>query len=425
MKRKKILVISDHCLATSGVGTQMRYLASGLVATGKYELLMLGAAIKHTDYTVRNLNGDPAKPEDIVKIKPIDGFGDENMIRMILATEKPDAILIFTDPRFFQHIFHMENEIHQCCPILYNYLWDNDPFPTFNMPVFECIDCFNCISHHTYTAMMKNLPEELKEKVNYVPHGVPKEIFFPLSLEQVKEAKERMFGVGSTDKFFGFWANRNARRKNPGDLIHAWKLFIDKLEKEYGHRNAILMLHTDPLDQEGPNLYKMVELFNLKDVVAFSTDRIGFDQMNILHNMSDFYINISLAEGFGLGSLEAMMAGKPVILQKTGGQTVQVVNHNDGSINGIALDPDVKTLIGSQSIYYIHEDLVKAEKVADAIFEMYEWGPEKRKQVGLKAMEYAQSWFDLNNTVKKWDETLEDTMKNWKDRRKNWALKEI
>ena len=35
--------------------------------------------------------------------------------------------------------------------------------------------------------------------------------------------------------------------------------------------------------------------------------------MNILHNIVDCYINISYAEGFGLGTLEAMQCGKPII----------------------------------------------------------------------------------------------------------------
>ena len=42
-------------------------------------------------------------------IKPIDGFGNKEMLRVILATEKPDIIFLFTDPRFFLWLF--ENAI--------------------------------------------------------------------------------------------------------------------------------------------------------------------------------------------------------------------------------------------------------------------------------------------------------------------------
>ena len=65
--KKKILVLSDHALSTSGVGTQSRFLINGLVDTGKYTVRQFGAAMKHQDYKVRKVN------EDFI-IKPVDGW---------------------------------------------------------------------------------------------------------------------------------------------------------------------------------------------------------------------------------------------------------------------------------------------------------------------------------------------------------------
>ena len=106
--KKKILVLSDHALSTSGVGTQSRFLINGLVDTGKYTIRQFGAAMKHENYNVVKVNDD-------FIIKPTDGFGTPEMIRLALATEKPDMILLFTDPRFFHWLFKMEDEIHQVC----------------------------------------------------------------------------------------------------------------------------------------------------------------------------------------------------------------------------------------------------------------------------------------------------------------------
>ncbi|HCT53552.1 MAG TPA: hypothetical protein DF712_13950, partial [Balneola sp.] len=114
-------------------------------------------------------------------------------------------------------------------------------------------------------------------------------------------------------------------------------------------------MHTEPLDSEGPNLFKVSEMLGIQDNVFFSRERVEFDQMNILYNISDFCINTSYAEGFGLSTLESMMAGTPIIAPKTGGLTRQVVDHRDGSENGVALDIDVKTLVGSQQVPYIYE----------------------------------------------------------------------
>ncbi len=51
MKKKTILVISDHPLSPSGVGTQTKYMIEALIKTGRYKFFCLGGAIKHHDYT--------------------------------------------------------------------------------------------------------------------------------------------------------------------------------------------------------------------------------------------------------------------------------------------------------------------------------------------------------------------------------------
>ena len=52
-KKIKILTLSDHPLSPSGVGTQTRYVMEALLKTGKFQILSLGGAIKHKDYTPR------------------------------------------------------------------------------------------------------------------------------------------------------------------------------------------------------------------------------------------------------------------------------------------------------------------------------------------------------------------------------------
>ena len=105
---------------------------------------------------------------------------------------------------------------------------------------------------------------------------------------------------------------------------------------------------------------------------------------NILHNISDFCINIACNEGFGLATLESMQVGNPIIALKTGGLTRQVVDHRDGSSNGVALDPTVRNLVGSQMGPYIYEDHIDNQAVADAYMELYDLGPDGRKELGLK-----------------------------------------
>lgn len=405
-KKKKILALCDHPLSTSGVGIQARYLFEGLLKTGEYQIRCFGAAVKHSNYDTVVVS------EDFI-IKPIDGFGTKETLRMALHQEKPDALFLFTDPRFFIWVWEMEDEIHQICPIVYWHVWDNLPYPAYNKVLYESTDLINCHSHLTY----EMVNEHFEEKTNFIPHALPKDMFKKLDDNFTQQMKVQLLGNDRKDHFVGLWINRNAKRKRPNDVLESWQLFLEKLEEKHGHRNATLIMHTDPLDNQGANLLQNADMMGIKDNVFFSTERISFEQIVILHNISDFFFNISLNEGFGLGTLEAMQCGNPIIAVKTGGLTRQVVDHRDGSENGVALDVEVRSLVGSQLVPYIYEDLVSTETVSQAIMKLHEMPKEEREKLGKKAQNYAHSEFDLNDTIDEWHKTLSKTIDTWKSNR--------
>ena len=130
------------------------YRITGLLDKGEWSFRQFGAAIKHENYDVVQVSDD-------FIIKPIDGFGNPDMLRLALITEKPDILFIFTDPRFFVWLFEMEDEIHQVCPIVWWHVWDNDPYPSFNHVLYESTDLINCHSHMTYTMLKDYYPEKI------------------------------------------------------------------------------------------------------------------------------------------------------------------------------------------------------------------------------------------------------------------------
>ena len=413
--KRKILMLCDHPLSTSGVGTQARWLINGLVETGKYSFRVFGGAVKHENYNVIKVNDD-------FIVKPTDGFGNREMLRHAIATERPDAIVLFTDPRFFIWVWEMEDEIHQVCPIAYNHLWDNPPWPEFNRVLYESTDLVNCINYPTYEMVHERFPE----KTNYIPHGVPANLYKKLSSSEIDMWRSKLVGKERKDHFLAMFVGRNARRKMPSDILKSWKMFLVELEKKYGHRDAVLVMHTNPKDTEGPNLMHVIDMFHLQDNVMFSNTLIDFPQMNALYNAVDCVVNRSCNEGFGLPILEAKMTETPCISIKTGGLTRQIEDHETGEEYGIALEPDTKCLVGNQMVPYIYEDFVTHETLADAYMKMFEMGPEARVELGKKCYDHAMKHYDLKDVVRRWDETLGNLCDNWKvENHERWRHVEL
>lgn len=413
IKKKKILFISDHQLAPSGVGVQARFLIDGLVKTGKYTFRCLGGAIKHQKYETIVVNPD-------FIIKPVDGFGTKEMIRELLMTERPDALFLFTDPRQFIWVWEMEDEIRQVCPIVYWHVWDNDPYPKFNSVLYDSCDLINCISKKTYDLVKPNFPE----RTHYIPHTFPKQVYYPIDESQIEKLKEQNFG-DKKDWFKVLWVNRNAMRKAPNDVLASWKLFLNNLQDKHGHKNAVLIMHTDPKDREGPDLLATTENLGIQGNVWFSTDKIDFDKMNTLHNLTDCLVNISKAEGYGLSSHISLQCGKPVILLCTGGETSKAIDPVDGSTHGVALQPAARSLVGSQLVPYIYEDYTTHEQVSDAFMKIYEMTPEEKAAMKKKVIDYIDRDFDFGSMVSKWDETLFKTIEAFKAKQAlggNWKL---
>ncbi len=403
MEKRKILMLSDHALSPSGVGVQSRFLANGLVDKGTWTVRQLGAAIKHDDYSLTKVTDD-------FLIKPVDGFGTPEMIRSLLVSEKPDVVLIFTDPRFFVWLWQIEDEIHQVCPIAYWHVWDNTPYPRFNDMFYKSTDLINCHSHHTYNQVKEHWPD----RTNFIPHSLPEEVFHKLSDIVIRGHKRKLLGEEKVDDFVMFWVNRNAKRKRPSDVLDSWKKFLQKIDNVNGRKPATLIMHTDPYDQEGPALVEVCEELDITPNVIFSTERVGFQEMNVLHNISDCCINISYAEGFGLGTLESLQVGTPVIAIKTGGLTRQVVDHRDGTENGVALDVEFRSLVGSQNVPFIYEDYVSSETVSEAILKIYSMPEEERKELTVKCQDYVKSEFNHQDTIDAWDNTLNKLIDDWK-----------
>jgi len=419
MKKQKLLLISDCALTPSGVGVQSKFLIEGLIETGKYEIIQLGAAKYHDDMS-------PQKISEDFTIIPSVGFGNKDIVRSLIASENPAAIIIFTDSRFFTYLFEMEDEIHETCPIIWWHVWDNRPTPKFNKKLYKSVDQVNCISSLTY----KMCKELNVENIDYIPHSFPENVFYKMKDYDIKDYRRQIL-QSKEDWFLGVWINRNFRRKRPADVLKSWQIFLENLNQDYKHKKALLIMHTDPLDPDGTNLIEVAKELKITENVRFSQKELDFDEINILHNISDFCLNISFAEGFGLTTLQSLYTGTPIIVNKTGGLRSQIVDKKSleypwpQDLTGIGLDPDVTTISGVQDIPYLNEDYVSVEKVAGSLMKMFKMSKEQRSNLGQNGISLVKREFSYKNMIEKWDNSIEETIERFKTSNNRIRLEEL
>ena len=390
-KKIKVLTLSDHPLSPSGVGTQTKYVIEALLKSGKFEVLSLGGAIKHQDYTARMV--DPWG--DDWKIIPVDGYGTQEMIRSVIRNERPDILWFMTDPRFYEWLWEMENEIRPLLPMVYYHVWDNKPLPMFNKRYYESNDHIATISRVTHECVTGVAPDV---DASYIPHAVDSSVFTPLSFEEKYELRRRILPEEDQDKFVVFWNNRNARRKQSGTLLWWWKEWLDKRGLT---EKAQLIMHTNPFDVHGQNLNMIAEELGMTNrEVVFSTKKVSLKGMPAFYIAADCTVNIADAEGFGLATLESLSCGTPIIVNMTGGLQEQIMGV-DGPF-GFPIYPTAKSIIGSQTVPYIYEDRVSKQSLFSALDKMYALSREERYELGLKGAKHVEENYNFKDFGEKW-----------------------
>lgn len=444
-QRKKILLLSDDLQSFSGVATMSREIVFG--TAHKYNWVQLGAAINHPHQGQRfdlsqKVNEKQGIEDASVQIISWNGYGDANIIRHLLKTEKPDAIMIFTDPRYFEWLFAIENEVRKQCPIIYYTIWDSTPTPLYNKKFYESCDALLAISKQTKNIVELVLEDKAKDKIiKFIPHGINENDFYPIEdQELIKETKKHYFG-GKEPKFVALFNSRNIRRKAIPDLLAAWKLFVDKLKPE-DQKETALLLHTDPIDQNGTDLFAVREaLFGKNSNVYFTNSKLDTQGMNLLYNISNVTILPSSAEGWGLSLTESMMAGTMIIANVTGGMQDQMrfedekgnwINFNENFLSNhfgkykkcgewaIPVFPNNMSIVGSVQTPYIYDDRLDFRDLYKAIQGVWIFGEKLQNILGLKGREWVlseESGMSAENMCKNIIEGIDETFTQWKPRK--------
>ena len=445
-QRKKILLLTDDIRVTSGVAQIGREMVVN--TSHRYNWVQLAGAVQHPEKGKRfDLSAETNKQAGIedssVILYPTDGYGNPDLLRQIINIEKPDAIFLITDPRYFVWVFQMENEIRKKIPIAYLNIWDSFPAPMYNKEFYESCDALFGISKQTVNINKIVLGDKAEDKIiKYVPHGLNNKNFRLLE-EETDELKEfkKYITRGKEYDFTLLFNSRNIRRKSIPDTILAWKLFTDGLTKEQADK-CLLVLHTEPVSDHGTDLPAVIEYFfpEGNENIVISNEKLPTEKMNLLYNCVDGVILVSSAEGWGLSLTEALLTGTPFIANTTGGMQDQMrfddengewytpspevpSNHRKTYATcgkwALPIYPTNLSVVGSPQTPYIYDDRCSFEDVAKRISELYSMSKEERQERGKAGMEWAlsdEAGFTSEKMSERIIEGMDELFKVWKPR---------
>jgi len=446
--RKKILLLCDDIRMHSGIATMAKEVVIGTAQ--HFNWVNLGAALKHPDEgklfdLSEQVNKETGLKDSSVKLIPSSGYGTPDKIRQLIGFEKPDAIFIFTDPRYWTWLFEMEREVRTKMPIFWLNIWDDYPAPLYNKPYYNSVDVLMAISKQTKTINELVLGEYAKDKlIKYVPHGINESTFFPIKKDhkqfnELQEFKKNMLKSDDIE-FVVFFNSRNIRRKSIPDTILAYRLFCDKIGREKAKKCAFI-LHTDPIDNNGTDLRAVKDAICDPEYVKvlFSSNKIPADHMNLLYNISDVSILLSSNEGWGLSLTESLSTGTMIIPNVTGGMQDQCRFEKDGKWIDFNADfpsnhrgtvkecgdwaipvfPTNISLVGSVPTPYIFDDRCNPEDAADALVKVFNMSPEQRDENGMKGHDWVigdESRMTARKMSQNIIEVLDEGFKNFKPR---------
>ena len=438
--RKKILLLSDDIRLHSGIATVAREIV--IQTAHHFNWLTIGAAINHPEKGKRfdlspDINSQAQISDSWVHLIANNGYGDPDLIRSILQQEKPDALFIITDPRYYTWLFQIENEVRKKVPIIYLNIWDDLPAPNYNRAYYESCDALLAISKQTKFINEIVLGEKAASKIiKYIPHGLNPEIFKPV--EVPPQIKENIIG---DKEFVVFFNSRNIRRKSIPDLIWSYRIFIEKLSVEE-RKKCLLLLHTQPIDDNGTDLPKVVETLNNIEGfdVRFSPNKLSSEELNYLYNLADVTCLLTSNEGWGLTLTESMLAGTMILANTTGGMqdqmrftdekgewytpSLEVPSNNTGKYKkhgkwAIPVFPSSRSIQGSPPTPYIWDDRCDPVDVAEKLEQIYWMSKEERKQNGLEGRQWClseQAGFNTFAQAQRVIEALDELFETWSPR---------
>ena len=402
----KLLFYGDAPTVATGFGTVTRNILTGLHATGKYDIQVLGV----------NYWGNPhTYPFPIwpIGIGSKDPYGRQRAFDMMAKELDFDVLFLFQDSFILQSL--MEDGLSKLKQMK-NFV-SVGYYPVDGVPKKEwikCMDMLDCPTTYTEFAKKESILAcpEIANRLQVVPHGINVRDFFPLPEDDVESFRRQYFGRHA-NKFIVTNVNRNQQRKDIPRTLMAFKEFKRR------RPNSVLYLHMATQDQ-GWNLSEVIKGMGLvvNEDVLMPGNNFGpnngypIEVVNQIYNASDVVISTTVGEGWGLSTVEAMATRTPIIFPNNTALTEIIgANEERGYLVGSGETPDDFTVLPNDN--EILRPLASVTGMADKLMHVYD-----NREEALKKADVAYSWVTSNliwdkDIVPMWDKIIMDAVSAW------------
>lgn len=244
-----------------------------------------------------------------------DTVGASRILEM-MGKVMPEVIVLFNDPQVVLRLL-IDNRWDPGYGLFRGVKFSADG-PTFKPPViaYMPIDGYNSprvwdlIGTRATRVAMSHFGKQTMPEAEVVWHGVDTNLYHPRDRSESK----RILGY-DPDRFLILRVDKNSTRK---DYPATWKALRPLLRK-YG--DIDVHFHCIPDTFDGYNLRQV--MFNdedIRDRVNFSPNLGGYEgwsdeALATLYSAADLFVSTAWGEGFGLGELNAIASGTPVVAQ--------------------------------------------------------------------------------------------------------------
>jgi len=328
MEKKKVLVLGDSPTCSTGFGNVVRNILGQIHKTGLYDITVIG--INHAgqphDYPYKiypaiNVLSDDSKYKNPFGLQLFidnccSGYFDivfvvqDTFIVKQMGKALGDAWESLPKDKKFSSIYYFPVDS------VLQKSWVNESVVKFNHPV-------------VYTKYGKEECLKINKSLynmDIIYHGVDKKIFYPINKDK---AKEEIF-PSRKGKYVITNIARNQPRKDLHKTFAAFSLLKEK------RQDVFLYILAQRLDVGG-DLIAIAENYGLKinedwicpnDNVYGANQGFPIEVVNKIYNASDVIVSSTLAEGFGLMTVEAMATGTPIIVPRNT-SLVEIIGENE------------------------------------------------------------------------------------------------